>query len=184
MHLQTSNRDIHSQWHHKDPCVENMDSITAFRVKGQNKEKHKSPILTQIFKSEAHRQAQSQHVPAFDLLNNKQLFPECHRNHIESFKFHNQYKTSGSCSNRLFLSQWNNTEHTHIAEWCCQPVSDQGNELWLLHDMKQHSLWKGHLLRFRYRFVSGLINPKEQEALPTSREWVRPELCVCVCVCS
>lgn len=79
---------------------------------------------------------------------------------------------------QLFTGSQNNTEYMYWGKWCSQHVSDQGNELLLLHDMKQHFLWKGHLLGWKYRLVLGLINPKEWEACLTSPEWACPRVCV------
>lgn len=55
------------------------------------------------------------------------------------------------------------TECMHWGEWCSQCVCDQGNELSLLHDMKQHFLWKGFKFNKSKR-VKGILR------------------CQCVCV--
>lgn len=82
------------------------------------------------------------------------FFPMCHRTHAKTpllvIMNANECQAFASCSCCLFLRQWNSTERMHWGERCSpELVSGQGNELWLLPDMKQHFLWKGHLLGFR-----------------------------------
>lgn len=71
------------------------------------------------------------------------------------------------------------SELTEFMYWASTEL--EGNELLLLHDMKQHLLWKGHLSGWKCRFVSGLINPKEREASLTPSEWGWSRVCVSVC---
>lgn len=67
----------------------------------------------------------------------------------------------------------------------------EGNELLLLHDMKQHFLGRGHLFSWKHQFVLGFNKSKRARGLfDIGRMSVASSACVqvhaqcwCVCVC-